>query len=57
MKSEGDRLLPVTCSAEAPWGIHARINANVCTRCGWRAREERADVMPLLVPEQLRTAA
>jgi len=57
MKSEGDRFPPVTCTADTPWGIHARIEANVCTRCGWRAREERTDVIPFLLPEQLRTAA
>jgi hypothetical protein len=27
----------VHCSTDKPWGIHASLRGNSCTRCGWAA--------------------
>jgi hypothetical protein len=31
----------IQCSSTSPWGIHPAVVANVCTRCGWVAREPK----------------
>ena len=27
----------LSCSSVAPWGVHDRLVAGVCSRCGWSA--------------------
>jgi hypothetical protein len=31
----------IQCSSNSPWGMHPAVVANVCTRCGWVARQPK----------------
>ena len=47
-EQRGSRGLPDTdgdwlsCSLSAPWGVHARLEVGICSRCGWLSHHAQA---------------